>query len=174
MKNEIWKDIAGYEGLYQVSSFGRVKSFNYRRTGKEQCLKPTPDKDGYLKVTLRKNGKGQQLFVHRLVAEAFIPNPNNLPEINHKDENPENNCVSNLEWISHKDNIKYGTRNERVAKKLRNRKDQSKPVLCVESGKIYTSQREAARQTGAYQTSITQCCRGKLKTTKGYHWRYAN
>lgn len=165
MSEEIWKDIAGYEGKYQVSNFGRVKSLNYNRTGNEQIRKP--DKVcGYLRVGLWKDGKEDKQFIHRLVLEAFVPNLDNLPEVNHKDENPENNRLDNLEWISHKDNIKYGTRNERVAKKL------SKPVLCVETGIVYSSSMEAERQSGVNQSHIIQCCKWKRKTTGGCHWRY--
>ena len=113
---ELWKDIIGYEGLYQVSNLGRVKSLERvtiskngkRYTCQELCLRFGNIK-GYKFVVLRKNCKSRQVLVHRLVAQAFIPNLDNLPEVNHKDENPANNCVDNLEWCTHKYNSNYGT-----------------------------------------------------------------
>lgn len=174
MKQEIWKDIAGYEGKYQVSNLGRVKSLNYKRSGKEEIMEPYKVGGGYLQVHLCKNGERDKQYVHRLVAEAFLPNPENLPFVNHKDENPENNIVSNLEWCNAKYNTNYGTRNDRVAEKLINREDLSKPVLCVETGEIFPSSSEAERKSRAYQGNIIKCCQGKRKTTRGYHWRYAD
>lgn len=170
---EEWRDIAGYEGKYQVSNLGRVKSLNYRRAGKAKILK-TLERGGYLRVALYKNGKNDRLTVHRLVASAFIPNQDNLPFVNHKDENKKNNRADNLEWCTAKYNLNYGTRIERVSAKLINNKKRSKPVLCVETGVIYPSLAEAFRQTGVYIENIHKCCQGKLKTTGGYHWRYAN
>ena len=168
---EIWKDIEGYEGKYQVSSWGRVKSLNYNHTGKEQCIKPEANNKGYFQVALCKNGKVQRPYVHRLVASAFLSNPNNLSEINHKDENPKNNCVSNIEWISHKDNCRYGTRNERI---LENRTGpfKEKQIYCVELDMTFKSSHEAERQTGANQQNIISCCQGKRKRAGGFHWKY--
>lgn len=125
---EEWKDIKWYEGLYQVSNLGRVKSLpkdvfvsnptftGYRHT-KEKILKPSKNGAGYQVVILCNNNKKYQVYVHRLVAQAFIPNPNNLPEVNHKDENPLNNIVDNLEWCTHKYNGNYGTVNMRKRNK---------------------------------------------------------
>lgn len=107
MNNELWLDISEYENLYQVSNCGRIKSLNYRRTGKEQILKQATNKDGYKFVSLRKNGKGKTFTVHRLVAKAFIPSIENKVEINHIDCDKTNNCVSNLEWCTHKENTDY-------------------------------------------------------------------
>lgn len=107
---EIWKDIPNYEGLYQISNFGRVKSLPRMMKNRkcEEIIKtPSIYPKGYSKVSLCKNGKIKYCFIHRLVAEAFIPNPSDLPCVNHKDCNPQNNEVSNLEWISHKDNNSY-------------------------------------------------------------------
>lgn len=171
---EEWRDILGYEGKYMVSNMGRVKSLDYNRTGKEKILSPGINTKGYLIVGLFKNGKQNMRLVHRLVAEAFIPNPYNLPQVNHKDENIKNNIVSNLEWCDPKYNTNYGTRNKRVSAKLLNREDLSKPVLCVETGIVYISSMDAERKTGADQSSIIKCCRGKLKTTGGYHWLYTD
>ena len=105
---EIWKDIKGYEGIYQVSNFGRIKSSYTKR-----ILKGGKNKAGYLLVGLYKQGVLSRKSIHRLVAEAFIPNPDNKPEVNHIDENKTNNMVSNLEWMTAKENINHGTRNER-------------------------------------------------------------
>lgn len=113
MNKEIWKDVVGYEGLYQVSNLGRVKSlFRYKK-----ILKQFEDNKGYLRVTLYKNNKSKSIKVHKLVAEAFIPNPNNYDCINHKDENKTNNRVENLEFCSFYYNLMYGTRVQRIAKK---------------------------------------------------------
>lgn len=169
METEIWKDIEGYEGLYQVSNLGRVKSLKF---GKEKILKPRDNGIGYLKVILFKDGKGKHLYVHRLVAQAFIKNPENLPQINHKDENPENNFVENLEFCDAKYNSNYGTRNERIIKN-RNGKNASKKVICVETNIIYHSVREAQRQTGIQNSHITECCKGNRKSAGNYHWKYS-
>ena len=113
----IWKDIKEYEGLYQINEKGEVKSLP-KKAGRSQrkakILKTYTDKDGYIKVILCKNNKTRFLSVHRLLAEAFIPNPLNLPQINHKDENKKNNDLNNLEWCDCKYNINYGTRTKRA------------------------------------------------------------
>ena len=163
---EIWKDVKGYEGLYQVSNLGRVKSLNYRRSGKERLLSLAHDKDGYLYVCFRKNGKQKLHKVHRLVAQAFIPNPDNLPQVNHKDENKTNNNVKNLEWCTNEYNHNYGTRNERVGKSL------SKKIICITTGEIFNSMREACRKYNIHTGSMTECCQGKRKTAGGYKWEY--
>lgn len=120
---EIWKDIAGYEGLYQVSNLGSVKSIDRKVFGKEHLFvqfkkgkikKAHLSGKGYLKVVLYKENKPKRCYVHRLVAETFLNNPNNLPQVNHKDENKLNNNVSNLEWCTNKYNCNYGTKNERM------------------------------------------------------------
>lgn len=107
MKKEIWKTIAGYEGLYEVSSLGNVRSLNYRGRGESHILSPGKDKRGYSHVTLFKGKNRTTVQIHRLVAIAFIPNPKSLPVVNHKDWNPENNCVDNLEWCSTAYNNQY-------------------------------------------------------------------
>ena len=114
---EIWKDIEGYEGLYQVSNLGRVKSFPRKgtHTTKERILKLTKSNKNYVIVILKNNYIQKAKSVHRLVAEAFIPNPNNLPQVNHKDENKLNNKVDNLEWCDNIYNCNYGTRNKRLS-----------------------------------------------------------
>ena len=123
MTEEIWRPVVGFEGLYEVSSYGRVKSLKrpYENNGgiqwtKERILSPGKDKDGYLQVNLHCNGKQHQRKIHRLVAQAFLPNPDNLPMVNHKDEDKTNNRVDNLEWCTAKYNSTYGTVRERAAK----------------------------------------------------------
>lgn len=115
---EMWKDIPGYEGLYQVSNLGNIRSLKYAGGNKVKLLKQATT-NGYKQVQLSKNGKGKNHLVHRLVAIAFIPNPNNLPVVNHKDENPSNNNVDNLEWCTQEYNINYGTRNERASESMK-------------------------------------------------------
>ena len=107
--NEIWKDIVGYEGLYQVSNLGNVKRINFFK--KERFVIPCSKGSGYLYVSLSKNNKQKNFYIHRLVATAFIENPDNLPVINHKDENRSNNIVDNLEWCTQKYNCNYGLHN---------------------------------------------------------------
>ena len=112
---EIWKDIINYEGKYEVSNLGRVRSLSYNGTGEIKLLKPGTNKRGYKRVGLCKNGKTKHYYVHRLVAITFIPNPDDLSIVNHKDENPANNNVNNLEWCTSEYNNNYGTRNERAS-----------------------------------------------------------
>lgn len=119
MMNEVWKDVVGYEGCYQVSNFGRIRStkrvtFDGRKR-KEMIRAPSYDPDGYLTVNLSKDGISKTQRIHRLVATAFIPNPNGYSQINHKDENKSNNCVENLEWCTCEYNLKYGNRLRKVS-----------------------------------------------------------
>ena len=173
---EIFKDIEGYENLYQISDQGRVKALGNggSNASKEKILKPVKDGKKYLRVNLYKQGKRKMCKIHRLVAQAFIDNPNNYEEVNHRDENPANNAVQNLEWVTPKYNINYGTRNERVAESNTNHPNKSKQVLCIETGKIYPSAMEAARQTGFNKSAIIRCCNGKLKTAYSYTWQYVS
>lgn len=129
-------------------------------------------------MSLCKDGKVKQPTVHRLVAEAFIPNPNNLDTVNHKDEVKTNNVASNLEWLSRTDNNNYGTRNKRIAEAQINDPKKSKPVQMLDktTGELlatFPSQSEASRVTGVAFQNISSCCNGKLKSTGGYVWRYA-
>lgn len=168
---EIWKDIEGYEGLYQVSNLGNVKSLRF---GKDKVLKPIKIKNNYLRVDLFKQGKHNLYLVHRLVARAFIDNPNNLPMINHKDENTSNNKVSNLEWCDAKYNINYGTCIQRIAESNTNNQKLSKPVICIETGKIYLSTREVERELGFAHQNIVNACTGRYKQAYNFHWRYVS
>ena len=158
---EVWKDIEGYEGLYQVSSCGRVKGLGNGKSNnsKERILKANKIRGCYLQVGLFKEGKRKHFLVHRLVANAFLPNPENLKYVNHKDENPKNNYVSNIEWCTFQYNIDYS---------------KSKQVLCVETNTVYTSTMEAGRKTKINQGHISECCLGKRKTAGGYHWEYTD
>ena len=164
--NEIWRDIAGYEGLYKVSTEGNIKSIK-----RNKLLSLYTNHGGYKKVDLCKNNTRKHYSVHRLVAQAFIPNPDNLPQVNHKDEDKSNNCVSNLEWITHKDNCIYGTRLERMSK------TRSKPIIQLSLDgtfiREWDSTREAAKFIGCFRQNINNCLRGVTKTAYGYKWRYA-
>lgn len=121
---EIWKPIKDYETRYQISNMGNIKSF-YR--GKETLLKPQLNNTSpYLMIGLFKNNKLKRYLIHRLVAQHFIPNPDNLPEVNHKDENKYNNCADNLEWCTHKYNTNYGTRGDKISEKLMKNKNAQK------------------------------------------------
>ena len=176
MKEEIWKDIEGYEGKYQASNKGNMKSLNYNNTGKERILKPKKDSGGYLQVHLSKDGKGKWYLVHRLVATAFIPNPQGYKEVNHIDEDKTNNCVENLEWCSRSYNMTYNGRAKKVAKKIG--KKLSKPVIGIDkvTGLIveFASAHEAERETGIAQQNICACCKGKRNSCGGFYWMYAD
>ena len=163
-----WKPIAGYEGLYEVSDTGLVRSLRF---GKKKILAPAGNGGGYIQVGLHKDGKLKHMLVHRLVANAFIPNPLGLATVNHRDENKSNNQASNLEWMTLTDNNRYGTRSLRVALA------KSRPVLQLDrQGNVvsrFPSAKEAARQTGIVRSGISEVCRGIRKTAGGYVWKYA-
>lgn len=183
---EEWKTIEGYEN-YQISSLGRVKSLNYGRTGKEKIIGIHKDKKGYIIYRLYRNGEIQQYKAHRLVASAFIPNPNNLPQVNHKDENKQNNCASNLEWCDAKHNNNYGTRNERVSKSHKgvrlskehienSAKARQKPIIQLslngEFIKQWNSAKQAGKELNINASNFTNCCRGKHNSAGKYKWKY--
>jgi hypothetical protein len=197
MEKEIWRDIAGYEGYYQVSNFGRVRSLdkmqNYNgsaRLHKGKILKPNNDGRGYLIVDLSKNNRSVTRTIHRLVAMAFLDNPNNLPHVNHKDEVKTNNFVfvnedgtvdydkSNLEWCTVSYNVNYG--NAAVERGLKQRNDRNKSKLTAmytldgNLVDIYPSAREASRLTGIPKTLIYKCCKWENKTAKGFVFKYFN
>ena len=171
---EIWLPIEGYENLYEVSNLGRVRRLESVVTSKAgvkqkfpgKILKPRANK-GYLMVQLCKNGIIRDFLIHRLVAAAFIPNPDKKFQVNHLSEDKLNNSVENLAWCSAKENINYGTRNKRVSEKL------SKPVLCVELNQIFPSLREAARQLSLSVGNISCVLTGRSKTAGGYHFEFA-
>ena len=166
-EEEIWKDVVGYEGLYQVSNLGRVKSlFRYKR-----ILKPIVGVQGYLYVSLY-NKKKKAKRIHQLVAEAFLDNPNNYPCVNHKDENVTNNNVKNLEWCTFKYNCNYGTRLERIAQKNK------KPILQYDLQynfiREWESITQASKQLNIPLDYISSCCLEKRNQTKGYIFKFKN
>lgn len=184
MCKEIWKDIKDYTG-YQVSNMGNVRSLNFHQTGKVQVLKLRKNKNGRIYVNLYKDGKKKFCQVHRLVVTAFLENPDNLPQVNHKDENPSNNRVDNLEWCTSKYNNNYGSHNQRVSEAKRGvplseetKRKMSIPVAqYTKEGNliaVFYGANEAERQTGINNSNITACCKGKLKTCGNFIWKYAN
>ena len=174
---EEWREIEGYEGLYMVSNQGRVKSL----VKWHRILKPLNQGAGYYSVILYKDRIARNFLVHRLVANAFIPNPENKPCIDHIDCNRHNNIVSNLKWCTHKEN----SNNVVTLKKIHDNnphrdkfgKDSQShiPVICIETGALYYGTCEASRKTGIDPSSIAKVCRNEkyFKTAGGYHWRYA-
>lgn len=164
---EVWKDIEGYEGLYQVSSFGRVHSLY-----KNIILKGVKATGGYTIVNLSKNGSTSTKTIHRLVAQVFIPNPENKPEVNHIDEDKSNNRVDNLEWMTAKENVNHGTRNKRLSR------TKSIPILAINlktgESKQFYGINECARQLGLNPSNITSVLKGNRKQTGGYKFKYLN
>jgi len=196
--NEEWKDIPGWEGYFQASNLGRIRCLerNYKIAGynvfhlgkrKSRILTLWENDNGYMMVDLCVGGFKKHFTVHRLVTKAFIPNPDNLPCINHKDENPKNNYIhinpdgsvdlekSNLEWCTYKHNSNWGSRNEKMVKN-RGGKSACKQVLQYtldgEFVAEYPSAAEAGRKIGVHVSGITFCCRGKYKQAYGYIWKY--
>lgn len=174
-EREIWKDIKNYDGLYQVSNLGRIKRIRFTNGKydfpKEKILSPNKNKKcKYLGVDLHKNGKRKRFLVHRLVAEAFIPNPNNLFEVNHKDENKLNNNINNLEWCTRKYNMNYGTQVERAHKKQRKKVNQYD--LKGNYIKTWDSFEQIRKRLNI--TNASNCCRGIYKQSNGYIWKYAD
>ena len=171
MENEIWRDIPGFE-RYQVSSLGRVKSLRKTVT----IMSPSKS-SRYCQVTLYKNGKRHYRKVHRLVAEAFIPNPDNLPCVNHKNEDKTDNRVDNLEWCDAKYNNNYGYRSMKMAQSLSGKdiplKYKAIEQLDLDGNIVRTYQ--AIKQVADYgynQSTICNCCKRKTKTAYGFYWRY--
>ena len=171
---EVWKDIRGYEGYYQVSNLGRVKSLQTKKYShikkcaivvmREKILKPHPDTKKYLLVDLKKDGKRNTQKVHRLVAEAFVPNDNNYPQVNHKDENKQNNCVENLEWCTPQYNLEYGTTRKRIAQG-----HMKKVIQISATGEIinkWDSIEETSKALNVCRNSITLWCLHGVKPRK--------
>ena len=181
---EEWKDISGYEGKYQVSNTGRIKSLkdnhgNYR----EKILKPGKHRDNYLMVVLCKDGKEKTYSVHRLVAETFIPKIDGKTHVDHIDGNRQNNNVNNLRWCTHKENCNFELCKKHRAEARKGKtgalNPTSKPVLCIEMNKIFGSTREVERELKINDSSIGKCCNGKYKyagkhpvTGEKLHWKY--
>ena len=169
MRNESWEVISGYED-YSVSNFGNVVS---RKFNNDRILKQRIDRDGYKRVHLSNNGIAKYLFVHRLVAQAFIPNPDNLPQVNHIDEDKANNRVDNLEWCDAKYNNNYGNRTRIAVEKLRITRSQPIVGTNLSDGSVlkFISAREAGRN-GFDQSGIWHCLKGKIRQHHGYKWEY--
>lgn len=177
---EEWRNIKGYEGLYQVSNLGRVRSLDhYASNGvkdiiyKGRILSQNLGTNGYLSVQLSKGGKIVRRMIHRLVGEAFIDNPSKLPMINHKDENKKNNVADNLEWCDAKYNSNYGHAREKISKKRRGVPFPTKwkSVICVETGERFKSVKEAAEKTGTNKSAISMVINGVRNKAGGYSWK---
>ena len=181
---EIWKEIEGYGGRYKVSNLGNVKSMNYGNHGYERNLVPKVNNCGRLWVELFSNGEKKQILIHRLVGQAFIPNPQNLPQINHKDENPMNNVVDNLEWCTKEYNLQYTAnrhpewfRHGDEPGRQRKSKNKNHAINQYDAEGNFIRQwpnsRTIFQQTGMSDWSISECCRGKRKKAYGFKWQYA-
>lgn len=183
LDGEVWKDVVGYEGLYQVSNMGRIKSLKYKRRNIPHITNYKPNQFGYIRVQLTKNGERKGMHVHRLVYEAFVgkvpkwiatAKGDERMEINHKDENKSNNCVWNLELITAKENVNYGTGIARRSKTQTNKRNSKKVyqyTTCGELVKIWPSTMECNRN-GFYFSNVAACCVGRRKHYKGFLWSY--
>lgn len=174
---EIWKDIEDYEGLYQVSNFGRIKSLprntKNQYSNKRHIFNPCKDSDGYLVVGLSKNKQPKTLKVHRLVAIAFIPNILNKPQINHIDCDKTNNNVNNLEWVTSSENIVHAYKNKLITINSEFRKKKIYGINTVDNSKItFGSVTEASKFFKTVKTSISNCLNGRTKSSNGYKWFY--
>ena len=154
---EEMRDIPEYEGLYAATTDGQIYSYRSKK-----YLKPWINNSGYLQVGLCKDGTRKIYLAHRLIAETYLPNPQNLPAVNHIDEDKSNNALQNLEYCDAKYNCNFGTRNEKLSKR----------VICVETEIIYSSIREAAKAVDIVPSNISNCLAGRRKTAGGYHWKY--
>lgn len=171
---EVWKDVQGYEGKYQVSNTGNVRSLSYMRTGKVHELRQINDIGGYKKVHLvGQNGDSRNVFVHVLVAKAFVPGEKAGFEVNHIDFDKANNNSENLEWVSHAENIMHSHKAQRRKIPYRGKsvRQYSKEGVFI---KEYDSANQAANESGAKESNIIACCRKKIgfKSAGGYLWEY--
>lgn len=162
---EIWKELPDFEGNYYVSNLGQIKS-TPRKGSAGGIMKGTKDKKGYVVVTLRLNGQQYTKKLHRLIAEVFVPNPEGLPEVNHKDEDKSNNRVDNLEWCTTEYNHEYGTRTERARIRC------GKPIRCKETGEEYNGAKWAATVLDLDPSGITKALKNPNRTCGGCHWEY--
>lgn len=188
---EIWKDVVGYEQYYQVSNLGRIRSKDREvRNNKGKCikaariLKPQQNNNGYLYFQIKLSGRMVKLYIHRMVASAFIPNTNNKPQVNHIDNNPQNNCVNNLEWVTPKENVHHAMKQGRFDKSFsmtlekfaESRMLKQRPVIGinVKTGEIveFETVNEAGRHFNNRAGDICKCCQGERQTAQGYKWKY--
>lgn len=179
---ELWRSVPGYEGIYEVSDNGNVRSLDrmiYRATGKPffkkgKILRAGVDTNGYYYVNLYRDGVPRHESVHRLVATAFVDNPQKYPVVNHINEDKKDNRPCNLEWCTEKYNTNYGKGISRkvYSRKVYSRIKNRKPFLCVENGKMYINQNECARELGINQGSIGKVLQGKRKRAGRYHFEY--
>lgn len=176
---EIWKDIHGYEKKYQVSNEGRIRSLRYNGGNHIKEMVPNDNGHGYLSVALCDGGGKRRLcYVHRLVADAFLPNPNNLPQINHIDHDRKNNKADNLEWCSIRYNLMYGTTHTSSIETLRKTHPSRKAIaqydLCGKLIRVFMSQKDVEREIGISASSVSSCCHGRIKQTGGYRFAFVN
>lgn len=165
---EIWKDVDGYEGKYQISNMGNVRSLNFRGTNKTKLLKPIKNKYGYMTVHLC----GKWARVHRLVAKAFIPNEGDKKEVNHINGDIRDNRAENLEWCTPSENSKHAWDTGLQKMTEERKKKISRSVVCVETGVEYYGMQDASNKTNINRRNINACCLGKRQTAGGYHWKY--
>ena len=192
LPDELWKPVKGFEGKYMVSNYGRVKTIGRNvnwtlRDGSiaqvyiaSKMLRQQMNYKGYYRITLRRDKKDFNIAVQRIVGITFLSNPNDLPQINHKDENKENNCVSNLEWCTAKYNNNYATKNDRLSETMRKhyvpRSFAARKVVQYDKKGVFISEypslKQAERITGIDVSGISKCCRGIYKQFRGFVWQY--
>lgn len=175
---EIWKDIKDYEGKYQVSNLGNVKSLNYNGTGLVRLMKLSRSGRGYRHVSLTKNRIERKPYVHRLIAEAFIPNPENKPYIDHINTIRSDNRIENLRWVTRKENMNNPLSRVNMSGKFGALHHRSIPIIQYSKDGEFIQEFactwEATRETGVHNGNLVQCCKGKVKTAGGYVWKYKN
>ena len=169
MMEERWKEVFGYDVLYEISDSGRLRTKHHGRQGylnRYRYVEPVDNGHGYLKFNFMKSGIQKTVYVHKLVADAFVENPNGYAEVNHIDENKANNRFDNLEWCTHKQNCNHGTRNIRSSKK------KMMSVRCVETGQVFESIKAAAAYIGVANTALCNCLNKRSKSCCGKTWEY--
>lgn len=168
---EVWKDVVGYEGIYKISNHGRLKSFHHNKSGRVMANRQ--NRRGYLIIDLSKNGVVHTTTLHRLVANAFIPNPENKPEVNHIDTNKANNCVDNLEWVTSKENMEHAALNGLLSYQKEICVSVAQYSLAGDFIKKFDCIADVEKETGISHRKISDCLHGRRKTTHGYIWKRA-